>query len=152
MDISFDRCSGNEIAPIGWVGQKAMGLKPASDSRIMPPTRVFQLLESLKALFGASSFSCYYLHGLLAPLCVTETIARNVASLYQRGTSFIDLQPSVKMPRSPHQARKAGQSTKRLGNALVGLANIRSVFPMDLKYNARSVRLLAELSQTPRIS
>jgi hypothetical protein len=110
--LVFDRCSGNEIAPIGWVGQKAMGLKPASDSRIKPPTRVFQLLESLKALFGAPSFSCYYLHGLLAPLCVTETIARNIASPYYRGTSFIDSQPSVKMLRSPHQARKAGQCTK----------------------------------------
>jgi hypothetical protein len=44
----------------------------------------FPLLESLKGLFGALSFSCYYLHGLLAPLCATETIAQNIASLYHR--------------------------------------------------------------------
>jgi len=72
---------------------RAVGLKLASDSRIKSPTGVFSLLESLKDFFGALSFSCYYLHGLLAPLCATEMIARNIASLYQREQASLIYNP-----------------------------------------------------------
>jgi len=64
---------------------RAMGLKPASRLADEATNQgFFPLLESLKGLFGALSFSCYHLHGLLAPLCATETIAQNIASLYHR--------------------------------------------------------------------
>ena len=68
---------------------RPLGTKPASDSRISPPTRNFSLLGSLKISLQLPLFLVIISMGLLVSLCATETIARNIASLYHWGTASL---------------------------------------------------------------